>query len=225
MKAVRITALAVALVAAGGLFVPASHAAAVLPQAAPAVATRSVSVDVDGDGAADAVTIEQSAPHTFAVNVVTAAGRSAVLSVTSRIADDWGIEPWYGAAQLDGAKGYELLLLTSGGDGLMFRVLTWRSGSLVAERAPRSLIKGSYDWYLADLGWARFGYRFSTEHHKRYVRDVELYTSGRYFKGTIVTSVWKAGAWHALTSKRVKLTTAQAKRYSWLAGVKLVARP
>lgn len=225
MRIVRLAALGGALVLAGGMLVPSTHSAAAKPLAVPAVATRVVHVDVDGDGRPDEVTVEQNAADSFVVNVVTAAGAAAVKKVASTIDDDWGVEPWYGAAKLDRAPGYELLLLTSGGDGVVFRVLTWRKGALVFQRAPRSLMKGAYDWYLADLGWARFGYRFHSSNGKRYVRDFELYASGKYWKGTIVTSVWKSGAWHKLSSKPVKLTKQQAKPYNWLSGVKVVARP
>ena len=226
MRIVKTAALVGALALSGGLLVPATQAAAARPQALPSVvATRTVHVDVDGDGHADEVTVEQNGPNTFVVNVVTYAGGADVAQFTSTIDDDWGIEPWYGAAKLDGVKGYELLLLTSGGDGAMFRVLTWRSGALVAERAPKTLMKGSYNWYLADLGFARFGYRFASGHGHRYVRDFELYASGKYFKGTVVKSVWKAGAWKKVSSKKVKLTKAQAKRYSGISGVTIIARP
>ncbi len=226
MRIVKTAALVGALALSGGLLVPATHAAAARPLALPSVvAIRTVHVDVDGDSHADEVTVEQSGPDTFAVNVVTYAGEDDVAQITSTIEDDWGIEPWYGAAKLDGVKGYELLLLTSAGDGVLFRVLTWRSGVLVTERAPKSLMKGSYDWYLADLGFTRFGYRLTTSHGHRYVRDFELYASGKYFKGTIVKSVWKAGAWKKVSSKKVKLTRAKAKRYNGISGVTIIARP
>ena len=225
MRIVKTAALAGALVLSGALLVPATHAAAAKPLALPTAATRTVHVDVDGDGHADEVTIEQNALHSYVVNVVTYAGQDDVAHFASTIEDDWGIEPWYGAARLDHVKGYELLVLTSGGDGVMFRVLTWRSGALVFERAPKTLMKGAYDWYLADLGFARFGYRFSSSNGHRYVRDFELYPSGTYWKGTIVKSVWKSGAWKKVSSKKVTLTKKQAKAYNWLSGVKVIAKP
>lgn len=226
MRIVKLAILGSALAIAGGLLVPAERATASVPRALPVnVVTRTVSVDVDGDGRADTVTVEQSGADLFVVNVVTAAGEDDVVQFVSTIDDDWGIEPWYGAARLDKVKGYELLLLTSGGDGATFRVLTWRSGALVFERAPKKLIKGSYDWYLAGMDWARFGYRFSTVDGRRYVRDFELFKSGRYWKGTIVKSVWKSGTWVKVASRKVKLTAKQAKRYDGLSGVTVIARP
>jgi len=226
MRIVKIAALGGALALSGALLVPATHASGAQPLTLPAtVATRTVHVDVDGDGHSDEVTVEQNGPDTFVVNVVTYAGPDDVAQFTSTIDDDWGIEPWYGAAKLDGVKGYELLVLTSGGDGAMFRVLTWRSGALVAERAPKTLMKGSYDWYLADLGFARFGYRFASGHGHRYVRDFELHAAGLYFKGTIVKSVWKSGTWQKVSSKKVTLTKSQAKRYNGISGVAVIARP
>lgn len=108
----------------------------------------------------------------------------------------------------------------------MFRVLTWRSGSLVWEKAPKTLMKGPYDWYFASMDWARFGYRFATSSTgRRYVRDFELYASGKYWKGTIVNSVWKAGAWHKVSTHKVVLTKAQANAYNGISGVTLIAKP
>jgi hypothetical protein len=86
-------------------------------------------------------------------------------------------------------------------------------------------MKGTYDWYLADLGWARFGYRFTTVDGHRYVRDFELHAAGKYWKGTIVKSVWRADAWHKVSTKKVKLTKAQAKRYTGISGVTIIAGP
>lgn len=231
MRTVKIAALVSALGLAGALLVPSTQAAQARPSATPSITTTSVaarvvSVDVDGDRKSDTVTVEQSGPDRFVVNVVTASGKDDVKQFTSTIDDDWGIEPWYGAAKLDGRKGYELLLLTGGNDGVRFRVLSWSGGKLVWEKAPKSRIGGAYDWYLADLGWARFGYRFATSAAgKRYVRDFELHASGKYWKGTIVNSVWKSGAWHKVSSKKVKLTKKQAKAYDWLSGVKVIAKP
>lgn len=227
MRLVRLAALGGALTLSATMLAPATHAAAARPEAVPtAVATRVVQVDVDGDGHVDDVTVEQNGPHTFVVNVVTAAGADDVVQFTSTIDDDWGVEPWYGAARLDHVKGYELLLLTSGADGAMFRVLSWHNGGLVFERAPKSLMKGAYDWYLADLGWARFGYRFATSSAgKRYVRDFELYKSGTHWTGTIVNSVWKSGAWHKVSSHHVTLTAKQAKAYRGLSGATVILQP
>jgi hypothetical protein len=226
MRIVKTAALVGALSLSGALLVPATHAAAEQPHTLPAtVATRTVSVDVDGDGHADDVTVEQNGPDTFVVNVVTYAGADDVKQFTSTIDDDWGVEPWYGAARLDYVKGYEMLLLTSGGDGLMFRVLSWHNGALVWEKAPKTLVKGAYDWYLASLSFARFGYKFTTSKGHRYVRDFELYPSGSHWKGTVVKSVWKSGAWHKVSSKKVNLTRKQAKGYDGLSGVKVIAQP
>ena len=190
MRLVKLVALGGALAIATGLLTHTDNANAV-PRALPAqVSTRVVAVDVDGDRQTDTVTIEQNGTDTFVVNVVTASGEDDVVQFTTTIDDDWGIEPWYGAAKLDRVRGHELLLLTSGGDGVTFRVLTWRGDALVFEKAPKTLVKGAYAWYLADLDWARFGYRFSTVDVKRYVRDFELFRNGSRWEGTIVKSVW-----------------------------------
>jgi len=229
VRSVKLTALASAVTLAGGLLVPAMEASAVQLSALPAVApvaTRTVQVDVDGDHHDDEVTVEQNGTDTFVVNVVTWAGQSDVKQFTSTIDDDWGLEPWYGAAKLNGRKGYELLLLTSGGDGVMFRVLSWRSGELAWDKAPKSRMKGAYGWYLADLDFARFGYRFATSAAgKRYVRDFELYPSGSKWKGTVVNSVWKSGAWHKVSTHKVTLTAGQANAYRNISGVTIIDQP
>jgi len=229
VRSVKLTALAGALTLAGGLLVPAIDASAgqlsTVPTVLP-VATRVVQVDVDGDHHDDEVTIEQNGADTFVVNVVTWAGQSDVRQFTSTIDDDWGIEPWYGAARFNGRKGYELLLLTSGGDGVMFRVLSWRLGELVWDKAPKSRMKGAYGWYLADLDFARFGYRFATSAAgKRYVRDFELYPHGSKWKGTIVNSVWKSGAWQMVSRHTVTLSASQANDYRNISGVTVIEQP
>lgn len=225
MRPIKTAVLIAALALAAGLLVPSAQAAGAAPHTLPAVAVRTVEVDVDGDAVADTVTVTPLAATSYSVAVQTADGEVASATVHSSIAGDWGVEPWYGAARLDGVRGHELLLLTSGGDGVMFRVLTWRSGTLVLEGAPRSLAKGAYDWYLADLDQVRFGYRFSTRDGRRFVKDVELFASGSRWKGTIVTSVWKAGAWKRTATKKVSLTASQAAAYRGLAGVTVVAKP
>lgn len=225
MGTVRTVVMVAAFTLAAGLLVPSTAAVAATPRALPLIATRTVTVDVDGDAAADTVTVAPIASGVFTVVVNTAAGELAAATLHSTIVDDWGIEPWYGAATLDGAKGHELLLLTSGGDGAMFRVLSWRSGTLVWEAAPKSLMKGANDWYLARLEAIRFGYRFTTSKGKRYVRDFELYAVGSRWKGTVVKSVWKAGAWTRLSTSKVTLTARQARAYNGITGVTLVATP
>ena len=224
MRVVKLLALGSALSLAGGRLGLSSGAAAAHPLTVPAAAARGVSVDVDGDTLADTVTVEQSGPDTYVVNVVTAAGADDVASFTSTIESDWGIEPWLGAGRLDRVKGYELLLATSGGDGYFFRVLTWRSGGLAWQKAPRSRMLGSYDWYVASLSFVRYGYRFTTVAGRRYVRDFELYPSGSHWKGTVVKSVWRDGAWHKVSTRKVDLTKSQAKAYDGI-GVTLVQTP
>ena len=231
MRTLKIAALVTALGVSGALLAPSTQAAqarlSTTTAATPTASfeTRVVSVDVDGDRKLDTVTVEQSGPDKFVVNVVTASGKDDVAQFTSTIDDDWGVEPWYGAAKLDGRKGYELILLTRGADGVTFRVLTWRSGALVFEKAPKPRA-ASKDWYVVSVEAARYAYRFSTSNGHRYVKRAELYPSGKYWKGKIVKSVWRSGAWHKVSTKSVKLTKTQAKPYAkWLSGVKVIAKP
>ena len=224
MRVVKLMALGSALALAGGLLGSATGAAAAHPKALPAAATRVVSLDVDGDAVPDTVTVEQSGPVNYVVNVVTAAGHSDVAGFSSTIETDWGIEPWLGAARMDRVKGHELLLATSGGDGYFFRVLSWRAGGLAWQKAPRSRMLGSYDWYVASPGFVRYGYRFSTVAGRRYVRDFELYPSGSHWKGTVVKSVWRDGAWRKVSTRKVDLSGSRAAAWEGV-GVTLVHTP
>jgi hypothetical protein len=225
MRIVKLTALCAALALGGSMLAGSTATAVASPQTLPSAATRNVSVDVDGDHLADQVTIEQNGPDTYVVNVVTAAGKDDVVQFTSTIEADWGVEPWIGAAKLDGTKGYELMVATSGGDGYFFRVLTWRSGALTWEKAPKSRMLGSYDWYVASLDFVRYGYRFTTANGHRYVRDFVLTPSGSHWKGTVVKSVWKSGAWKKVSTKKVNLTKNQAKAYNGITGATVIAKP
>ncbi len=226
MKIVRLAVLGAAITLAAGLLAPATSAAATRSSALPAtVSTRTVHVDVDGDKVLDRVRIVHLGGTSFEVRVRTATGKTDTATLTSTIVRDWGIEPWYGAARLDGVKGYELILLRGGGDGVRLKVFTWRSGHLVAEKAPKPRPSGSYVWYTTSLDWLRYGYRFSTVHGSRYVENFTLTKHGSHWSGTIVRSVWKAGTWTKLSTRHVNLSKSQAKPYSGISGVTVIARP
>lgn len=221
-----VPALAVALVLAGTgpALAPSPAQAATAALKPPAI--RIVRVDVDGDGRRDMVTVEKVRSERYKVSVTTANGRRASVTITSTIENDFGIEPYGGAAKLDQVRGYELLLATWGGDGVGFTVLTWRNNKLVRQAAPRNRLS-TYDWYVLgypDLGVA--GYRFHTVSGKRYVEQYLLMKDGSRWGGVIVTSRWTSSGWTKLKATSVKLNAKQLKKYpGGFTGVTIVAKP
>lgn len=216
-------AFAASLALVLGVGLEATPAAATpLPEKA---AARTVKVDVDGDGRKDTVKITKVKEDRYQVTVTTAKKkRKSSLTLTSTIETDWGIEPYWGAAKLDKVKGYELLLATGGGDGYTTAVLTWRKNKLVRQVAPKDR-SAKYAWYsLGMLDWGRSGYRFYSKSGKRYVEQYTLFKMGTpRWEGRLVTSVWKSAGWTKTTSKKVKLTDKQAKKYTGgFKGVKIV---
>lgn len=207
--------------------VPTSSAAGTSRALAPtSIAKRVVKVDVDGDSRKDTVTITRTGTTKFKVSVKTASGKKASRTVTSTFANDWGLEPWRGAAKLDKVKGYELLLATGGGDGYTSVVLTWRKGALLRQAAPKARTT-KYGWYVASTPQYRYGFRFYTSKGVRYVQQYGLHKDpgATRWKGTVTTSKW-AGSWKKTSATKVSLTTTKAKKYPGdFTGVKIVAKP
>lgn len=186
---------------------PAAQAVA-RPQALTPV--KSIRIDVDGVGRADRFTLYKLGATKWKATVVTASGRTASKTFTSTIVGDWGAEsPWGGAAHLDGVRGREVRLLTSGGDGVFSIMLTWRSGVLKAEKAPASPWKMN-GWYEGGPGGFGHGYAFFTSPSgARYVDTYGLDVVGGRLKGTVIRSKWKSGAWVKVKTTKVNLTKAQ----------------
>lgn len=201
-------ASAAGLVAASMLTGPTpAQAAAVRPQATVA---KTVMIDMDGDAKPDTFTLTKLSSKKWRAKVVTAKGKSASRTFTSTIVRDWGYpSPWGRAAHLDGVAGYEVQLLTSGGDGVFSTVLTWRSGALKVEKPPASpwKMKG---WYEGGPGGFGHGYAFFTSLGKRYVHSYGLdkTSTGRY-QGTVIRSRWLSGKWKKIETIKVNLSQAQ----------------
>lgn len=216
----------VSLASAAGLAAAAAIAAAPA-QAAPRpqalTLVKTVVLDVDGDGRADTFKLYKLSTTKWRAKVVTAKGRTASKTFTSTIVRDWGYaSPWGGAAHLDGVRGYEVKLLTGGGDGVTELVLTWRSGALKAEKAPASPWK--LGWYEGGPGGFGHGYAFFTSAGG--VHYVDTYglteTASGKLKGTVIRSTWKSAKWTKVKTTKVKLTQAQfaarlKDRADWLA--------
>lgn len=182
--------------------------AAARPQAATLVKT--VSLDIDGDAKPDVLRLYRLTTSKWKAKVTTATGKVASRTFTSTIVKDWGAaSPWGGAARLDAVRGYEVKMLTAGGDGAAEIVLTWRSGALVKEKAPASPW-GMTGWYEGGPGGFGHGYAFFTSLGKHYVNTYGLTrTSAGKYKGTVYRSKWVSGAWKKVETITVSLTQAQ----------------
>jgi hypothetical protein len=96
-------------------------------------------VDVDGDGRPDQVAVARLADsadgqQSWALRVLTARGR---LGVIRHGPDTIYGEPFFGAAEIDGVPGVELLLrMSSGPHSQWFQMYTWRGSRLTVERNP-----------------------------------------------------------------------------------------
>lgn len=116
--------------------------------------------DVDGDGRADSVGTTQTkrtdGTGTTTVRVRTASGtRMSTTTELERPVD----KPFYGAARIDGAPGYELVVNTGPGAHTgWFRVITYRDGRLTTLRDPN----GAYRWTVDAASWIGKGYRRTT---------------------------------------------------------------
>jgi hypothetical protein len=204
----------VSLVSAAGLaaatltLTTAPAQAAVRPQAATLVKT--VTLDMDGDAKPDTLRFYELTETIWKAKVTTATGKTASKTFTTAIVHDWGLpSPWGGAARLDGVRGYEVKVLITGGDGATERMLTWRSGKLVWEKAPASpWAMGG--WYEGGPDGFGHGYAFFTSLGKHYVNTYGLTktASGRY-KGTVLRSKWVSGKWVKVEKIRVNLSKAQ----------------
>jgi hypothetical protein len=98
--------------------------------------------DVDGDGRTDTIARVTHADGHVTLRVLTAAGSVATKTLD---ASQWYGEPWHGAAPLDGQAGVELVVgYLVGAHTEFLKVVTWRAGRLVIERAPG----GSSTWIV-----------------------------------------------------------------------------
>lgn len=226
----KATSAVAVLTLTGGLMVGLAPPSAAAPLAVPRaeIPPRTVQVDVDGDKRNDTVTVTATSPDRYKVEVLTKKGRRAEITITSTIATDWDVEPWWGAAKLDKVKGHELLLATGAGDGYSSVVLTWRKNSLVRQPAPKAR-SSKYAWYAQNDLNAKHGYRFFNSNGKRYVEQFGLFkyssASNARWEGRITKSRWTGSSWKKISAKNVKLTDKKAKRYQGFSGVKIVAKP
>lgn len=185
---------------------------------APNVAAR---VDVDGDGRRDTVTLTPiRADGDPAVKVSVTTARRATSSLVVGTPWLYGNPAWHGAADLDGARGAELVLHSGFGAHTQFwRVLTWRDGRLVSESDPSS---GDDTWITDGALSISKGYRVE-EHHGRRTLVASTYERNGWgrratMSGTVTTFTWRRGDWRE-TSTTTSTVRANAKvvnaAYGW----------
>jgi hypothetical protein len=172
-------------------------------------------VDVNGDGARDAVGIakrgKNGSPHgRVLVRVKTRPHR--IVSSRPKL-ESWFGGAWQGAAFLDGRRGRELVVgHTAGAHTQFFHALTWRKGRLVLLGAPG---RGS-DWVVdgafnVSIGWQR---RSTDRIGTLRRREAERNGTSRTFTGTVTTYAWSGDRWrrvHRVTRHHL----AQRSAYAW----------
>ncbi len=160
-------------------------------------------VDVDGNGAADAVALARRGRNGGAKGFVRVRVKTAPHRIVTvrRDLPYWYGSAWQGAALLDGRKGRDLVIgHTAGAHTQFFRALTWRSGTLVDLGAPG----GGRDWvvdgaYRISLGFLR---RAGKPAGTLTTLNAERNGETRTFTGTATDYRWSGGAW-----KRVRRST------------------
>lgn len=218
MRRIALVSLISAGLVAGSL---ASPAQAQPPTTAPTPITTQATtlvktkrVDVDGDGRKDKVRLYRITASTWRVTVTTAKGKRASKTFTSTIASDWGLSsPWTNPIRMDGRAGTELPFMVAGGDGVVFRVLTWRKGRLVNE--PKL---GGQSWYVGGPLPEYQSYRFYTVKKVRYAEVAWLTPSGN---GTTCSAdvnryAWTSTKWTFRRHYTVAATAGLCKRYPGL---------
>ena len=214
MRRILIAGIIAASLVAGSLTSPAQARAQepIAPQATTLVKTKRV--DVDGDGRKDKVRLYRVTASRWRVTVTTATGKRASKTFTSTIASDWGLaSPWTNPIRMDGRAGVELPLMVAGGDGVVFRVLTWRKGRLVNE--PKL---GGQSWYVGGPLPEYQSYRFYTVKKVRYAEVAWLTPSGN---GTTCSAdvnryAWTSTAWTFRKHYAVAATAGLCARYPGL---------
>jgi hypothetical protein len=169
--------------------------------AGPKLLVGQVNVDVNADGAADLVLFYRDGMSHY---LVTAAG-----SAYGFHSNDGS--PFIGAAQLDGAPGYEVLVTLDPEDP-EWEVLTWSGGRLAPER-PAPLLYGA----TVDSGWHGSSdeditnLRFYTEAGASCVETGWISYENSILTDPVnfATSVWQDGAWVKKSEQQRVLTDAE----------------
>lgn len=139
--------------------------------------------DVDGDGRTDVVRVRDGDNR---VRVIVNRAHGRTLRRTLASGSEYEQPSWHGAANLNGRRGKELVVLTRyGAHSLFFTALTVRHGKLVVQRAPG----GEKRWYVDGAAWIAAGWKRSSDHgHLR-------------MTSRVVTKNWDTGRWHGSAVK------------------------
>ncbi|HML50608.1 MAG TPA: hypothetical protein PKD84_04235 [Propionicimonas sp.] len=207
-----------------GVLTGEAHAQGVIQPTATTL-VKTVKVDVDGDKRPDRVRIYRLGATSWRVAVTTARKKSASIKLTSD--PNFFVDSWNGAAKLDGAPGYELMVNLHVSDGGWFDVLTWRSNRLVKEKAPASAPNSTGNgWYVLGMGDSGEGFHLFSSKGRRYVDRGSWYCQDFEAPCTasVTRSVWRSGRWRAVKRfTRRGLSMKQTERYIFT-GVKVVGR-
>jgi hypothetical protein len=218
----------VAVVACSGPAAPQGTATPLAPVSSTPAATPTTSAavktlrtDVDGDGSYDSVELFSLGSDRWRLAVTTTKGATSAVEFTSMVPEftEYAHHPLHGAVTLDGRKGSELVVhLWDARESAALAVYTWRSGALVAERAPAS--PGLKGWYFGDLPTKYQGARFFDSHGRRYVDVAALAekSPAQRWVGKITRSVWKKDRWVRTSTRSVKLTRSKAAPYLGYSG-------
>lgn len=166
--------------------------------------------DVDGDFKPDTVALQARGAHHVVVRVLTHGG--ALLIRRLALGHGTVAKRWGGAADLDGAFGSELVLLTElGAHNPGYTVVTFVSGQLAIERSPY----GPLRWFAGASAAVRLGWhRFETDIGRTRMTGTEA-TRDQHgvYSGPRRVYVWRQGAWvlHSTTTVRYANPAAAAR--------------
>jgi hypothetical protein len=206
---------------------PTTRSVTATPAAAPGTVCTGVTgctivarVDVDGDGQVDQIGVVGSKladGGTLAVRVLTATHH--LLQTTGRHVF-WFGKPFFGAVPFDGHPGAEIFVgSTMGANNEQFRVITYRDGQLVTEKAPpmvwtragmdeataRWNIDGSYSF---NIGVTR---RVSSSGGVELtMSSAERNSSGSGHTGHVNVYRWQSGQWVNVSADEVHYRTDKA---------------
>lgn len=153
--------------------------------------------DIDGDGNADRVELsvgDTKADGTADAELRVTLATGEVTSTTTEI--DASIEdPYLGSADVTGATGYEMVLITDqGAHTTWHRVITFQAGSLPTVKDPN----GAWRWMTDSSATSAAGYQRAVDDYGNVTMSAVNSVSddgGRSFERTRSTSVWEDGGW------------------------------
>ena len=198
----------------------------VMPSDVPFSAT--YQADLDGDKKSDTLEVTwwsiEGDTQTWRLKVTTAKG---VTSTSYWNTNTNVYFPMGGFKTIDPVKGKELQLVydeaydATNARQWAFRVLTWRSNKLVAQKAPWNASASAnksnqYTWFTSTMfPVTKDGFRFYTSGGRRYAEHfmLEWFDSKQRWKGTIRRSKWANGRWYNVKKWTASLTNSQAAKY------------